>query len=210
MLRPKIPENSIEYYPYKEVYTFGAFDYLDSEEAYPLFAKQADIIIERGYKGIVDVGCRVGRVNDILHEKGYTNYNFMGFDTSPAPIKWARDKWKSHSNIEYRLASWEDHEDLQVDFNVDCVLFSGVLCYLPETHWELFQTLVVDVYNADGAIIQDLRNDQPNTDDRIKANYVYSDIQGYSNCYRSVNEYKIDCEFYYGNRSVFDIRIYED
>lgn len=210
MLRPVVPENKTNWSPYKEIYSFGAFSYLDSEEAYPLFAKQADIIMSRGYKGIVDVGCRVGRINEILQERGYEDYNFMGFDTSPEPIEWAKDRWKSHDNIEYRVANWNDHDSILVDFEVDCVLFSGVLCYLPKTHWELFQTLVVDLYDADGAIVQDLRNDQPNTDDRIKANYVYSDIQGYSNCYRSVSEHKIDCEFYYGNRSVFDIRIYED
>lgn len=208
MLKPILKEGSKPVNPYKEVSTLQAFHYLDSDEAYPLFAKAADIIEERGYRGIVDVGCRLGRVNDILKERGY-EYDYMGFDTSPEPISLAQKKWADASNIEYRLASWNDKAELEVDFDVDVVLFYGVLCYVPDTHKKLFRELVVDLYGAEGAIIQDLRSDQPNVLDRIEVNYIYDELLQYESLYRTLTEYKIDCDFFYGNRSVMDIRIYE-
>ena len=208
MLKPNIKDGDDKIYPYHEVVSINAFHYLDSDEALPLFEKQADIIMERGYKGIIDVGCRVGRINDILASRGY-EYDFMGFDTSPEPIDIANEKWKDYKNIEYRVASWNDPENIKVDFDVDVVLFSGVLCYVPEDHKKLFHSLVVNLYDADGAIIQDLRNDQTHTLNRIIVNYVYDELLEYKNFYRDLTEYKIDCDFYYGKRSVMDVRIYE-
>ena len=71
---------------FKEDYKMRSMDYLDTPEAKCIFDKQADIIIENKIKGIVDVGCRIGIINDILHERGYTDYNYMGYDTSHSPL----------------------------------------------------------------------------------------------------------------------------
>ena len=70
---PRLPEDLPEaLVPLKEEYLMRSMDYLDTPEAAPIFEKQADIIMERGYKGLIDVGCRHGPVNDILHYRGYT------------------------------------------------------------------------------------------------------------------------------------------
>lgn len=206
--RPVIGDDVVKYYPYKEIYKYEAFGYLDSNEALPLFEKQADIIIERDYKTIVDVGCRVGRINDVLLSRGY-EYRYMGFDTSPEPIVASQSKWKNHSNIEYRIASWNNLKDIEVDFDVDVLLFSGVLCYVPDTHSKLFKSLAVDFYAAEGAIIQDLRDDQINVDERIEVNYIMSELKEYDKQFKSVTSYDLDCNFYFGNRSILDVRIYE-
>lgn len=206
--RPILGDDVTTYYPYKEVYKYEAFGYLDSKEALPLFEKQADIIIERDYRTIVDVGCRIGRINDILLSRGY-DYKYMGFDTSPEPIVASQAKWIDHPNVEYRIASWNNQKDIKTDFDVDVVLFSGVLCYLPDTHANMFKSLTVDLYAAEGAIIQDLRDDQNNVDERIEVNYIMSELKKYNQKYKSVTCYDLDCNFYFGNRSVLDIRIYE-
>ena len=75
---PKLPSDFKV--PLRKEYAMNDMSYLDTKEAKPIFEKQADIIIENGYKGIVDVGCRHGPVNEILHEKNYQFYNYYGFD----------------------------------------------------------------------------------------------------------------------------------
>ena len=61
--------------PLKEDYAFNDMAYLDSKEAFKLFETQADIIIKKQCKGIVDVGCRHGPILDILYTKGYTDFD---------------------------------------------------------------------------------------------------------------------------------------
>ena len=76
--------------------------YLDTDEAYPLFEKQARIIRQAGYKKILDVGCRHGPINKILHKNlKYTDYEYFGFDTSQEPIDIATETWKEYDNINY-------------------------------------------------------------------------------------------------------------
>ena len=120
--------------PLKEDYEFSDMSYLDTLEAYELFETQANIIIEKQCKGIVDVGCRHGPVLDYLTH----DFKYMGFDTSQEPIDIARNNWKDHSNIEFRCESWNDTEVFLVDFDVDMVIFSGVLLYR-EDHFEFFK-----------------------------------------------------------------------
>ena len=57
--------------PLKEDYKLRSMSYLDTQEARPIFEKQADIIVQHGIKGIVDVGCRIGTINYVLYERGY-------------------------------------------------------------------------------------------------------------------------------------------
>ena len=65
---PKIVTDSGEI-PMKRRYAFRDMSYLDTLEARPIFETQADIIIKNNFKGIVDVGCRHGPINDFLHDK---------------------------------------------------------------------------------------------------------------------------------------------
>ena len=208
MLRPNIKSKKEKVSPFKKIYALEEFHYLDSEEALPLFEKQCDIINENDYKSIIDVGSRIGRINDILYQRGYTDYLYMGFDTSPEPIEYAKQKWSNNKNIEYRVADWCDSKSIQVDFDVDCVIFSGVLLYQPNNHEELFHRLCVDIYNTEGAIIQDLRSDQLYTDDRIQVKYIDDDFKMYEEKYASIKKYDVDCNFFYGNRIILDVKIY--
>ena len=133
--------------PLQQDYPMRSMDYLDTPEAYALFEKQADLIIKNGWKGIIDVGCRHGPVNDILHAKGYTDYRYMGFDTSTQPIKYASETWQEFNNIEYRVLSWNDFKDsdkdekFKVNFDVDVMIWSGVLLYEPEEHLWYFDNM---------------------------------------------------------------------
>ena len=208
MLRPNIKSDKEIVNPFKKIYSLDEFHYLDSLEAKPLFEKQADLIMEHEYKNIIDVGCRTGPINNILYQRGYTDYLYMGFDTSPEPIEHAKQEWHDHKNIEYRIGDWNNDNSISVDFDVDCVLFSGVLLYIPEKHLDLFHHLCVDIYNSEGAIIQDLRSDQKNVDERIKFKYIDEEFKFYEEKYGSINKYNIDCEFFYGNRIILDVKIY--
>ena len=89
---PKIVTDSGEI-PMKRRYAFRDMSYLDTLEARPIFETQADIIIKNNFKGIVDVGCRHGPINDFLHDKNYKEYEYYGFDTSPEPIEVAQKRW---------------------------------------------------------------------------------------------------------------------
>ena len=73
---PKIVTDSGEI-PMKRRYAFRDMSYLDTIEARPIFETQADIIIKNNFKGIVDIGCRHGPVNDFLHEKIIKSINIM-------------------------------------------------------------------------------------------------------------------------------------
>ena len=64
--------------PLRKQYLMDDMWYLDTNQAKPIFEKQADIIIENNYKGIVDVGCRHGPINEILYYRGYTEYEYFG------------------------------------------------------------------------------------------------------------------------------------
>ena len=142
---PRLPKGEFDKVPLQEEYRMYSMDYLDTPEAKPIFEKQADIIMEHGYEGIVDIGCRHGPINEILYYRGYTDYQYFGFDTSPEPIGYGQETWQEFPNIEYAIGSFRDR--LSVGFDVDCIIWSGVLLYEPENHLELF-TDMHKFYNA--------------------------------------------------------------
>jgi trans-aconitate methyltransferase len=179
-------------------------DYLDTQEARPIFDKQADLIIENNIKGIVDVGCRIGILNDILHSRGYTDYNYMGFDTSPQPIAYASQVWNNFTNIEYRCASMYDESAIAANFDVDCVIWSGVLLYAPETHLELFHNLTVDFYNAKYAIIQEpcKEQDPKRFLPQMKLNTIDEELYMYERKYSDYKEWVVDTNIFSGRRKI--------
>ena len=63
---PKIGTTSGEI-PMKRRYALRDMSYLDTLEARPIFETQADLVIKNNFKGIVDIGCRHGPINDFLH-----------------------------------------------------------------------------------------------------------------------------------------------
>ena len=202
---PRLPTDLPKtYVPLEEVYRMRMMDYLDTPEASPIFEKQADIIIEHGYAGIIDVGCRHGPINEILYYRGYTDYEYMGFDTSPEPIEYANDTWQEFDNIEYRIGSWYDR--LSVDFDVDCIIWSGVLLYEPENHLQLF-TKLHKFYNAYGAIIQEPKKDQRPECWRegLELNTIEDELYKYD-CFNTTY-YNIDVPIFSGRRTIVDVRL---
>jgi len=211
----KIPKPSYRNFPVKEgklevplrtEYTMEDMAYLDTPQAKPIFEKQADIIIEKQSKGIVDIGCRHGPVNTILHEKGYTDYEYMGFDTSAEPIEIGKSQWYNFPNIEYRQANWNNIKDITVKFKVDQVIWSGVLIYDPENHKELFDSLTIKLYNSSNAIIQEPYHEQSNWDDNLILKHITKDLSEYKK-YKEYKEYLINCNIFAGNRLIVDITI---
>ena len=205
-IKTKITEGNRKV-PLKEEYEFADMAYLDSPEAHKMFELQADIIIEKQSKGIVDVGCRHGPVLQILYDKGYTDFEYMGFDTSSEPIDIATQKWKDYANIEFRCESWNDLDTFFVDFNVDQVIWSGVLLYRPQDHFEFFNKITKEVLKSPNAIIQEPLPWQRHWKSGLNLNRISDDMSQYKEAYKEFKEYHLDLDIFAGRRLVVDIRL---
>lgn len=190
--------------PLQEHYLLSDMWYLDTLEARPIFEKQADIIIENKSKGIVDVGCRHGPINAILHEKNYIDYNYFGFDTSLDPIEIANSQWESFDKINYKLASWNNHAELSVDFDVDTLIFSGVLLYAKANHFDLFQKMI-RLYKPKLCIIQEPYHEQKYWDDRLVLHTITNDMDRYKQY--DYQETIIDTDIFSGQRLVAEVHL---
>ena len=188
---PKIVTTSGEI-PMKRRYAFRDMSYLDTLEARPIFETQADIVIKNDFKGIVDVGCRHGPINDFLFEKNYTDYQYYGFDTSEEPIELARKRWGN--KFRYEVNDWANLKG--VEFNVDCVIFSGVLLY-EKDHYKMF-TDIMKFYNCSNAIIQEPYHTQKHYDDRLELKTITRNLEQYD----LWEEHIIDAEIFCGRRLV--------
>ena len=178
--------------PMKRRYAFRDMSYLDTLEARPIFETQADIVIKNNFKGIVDIGCRHGPINDFLHEKNYTDYQYYGFDTSEEPIELARKRWGN--KFRYEVNDWANLKG--VEFNVDCVIFSGVLLY-EKDHYKMF-TDIMKFYNCSNAIIQEPYHEQKYYEERLKLKTITNDMQKYS----FWEEHIVEAEIFCGRRLV--------
>lgn len=190
--------------PLIEDYTFKDMAYLDTPQAKPIFNSQADIIINNNCKGIVDIGCRHGPIVDILYERNYTDFNYMGFDTSQEPVQIAKDTWNTYDNITFKNASWWQDDTFTVDFDVDIVIFSGVLLYR-EDHFDFFKW-VIDYYNVSKAIIQEPYHEQKHWDNRLILNTITKDLDNYFQEYK-IESKLLDLELFAGRRLILDITI---
>ena len=182
---PKIGTTSGEI-PMKRRYALRDMSYLDTLEARPIFETQADIVIKNNFRGIVDIGCRHGPINDFLHEKNYKDYNYYGFDTSPEPIEYAQKRWP---NFEYEVRDWATLKE--VKFKVDCVIFSGVLLYEKE-HYKMF-TNIMNFYKCKNAIIQEPYHEQKYYEERLKLKSITNDMQQYKFREKTIVEAEIFC-----------------
>tara|TARA_B100000902_G_scaffold241168_1_gene228423 strand:- start:6935 stop:7540 length:606 start_codon:yes stop_codon:yes gene_type:complete len=182
---PKIGTTSGEI-PMKRRYALRDMSYLDTLQARPIFEKQAEIIIKNNYKGLVDIGCRHGPVNDFLHEKNYKDYQYYGFDTSPEPIEYAQKRWP---NFEYEVRDWANLKE--VKFNVDCIIFSGVLLY-EKDHYKMF-TDIMNFYKCKNAIIQEPYHNQKYYEERLKLKSITNDMQQYNFKEKTIVEAEIFC-----------------
>jgi hypothetical protein len=145
----------------------------------------------------------MGLVNELLHKRKYTNYNYMGFDTSPIPINQANKDWALQENINYRVGTWDDEKVLKVDFNVDTLIMSGVLIYCQPCHEEFYKESghhtelfdkLVSYYKPKNVIIQETLAET------IDLKY-----------YKSFDHkfYEFDLPMWLGHRAVIDVRIPE-
>ena len=182
---PKIGTTSGEI-PMKRRYALRDMSYLDTLEARPIFETQADLVIKNNFKGIVDIGCRHGPINDFLHEKNYKDYNYYGFDTSPEPIEYAQKRWP---NFEYEVRDWATLKE--VKFKVDCVIFSGVLLYEKE-HYKMF-TNIMNFYKCKNAIIQEPYHEQKYYEEKLKLKSITNDMQQYKFKEKTIVEAEIFC-----------------
>ncbi len=173
--------------PMKRKYGLRDMSYLDTLEAKPIFETQANIIIKNDYKGIVDVGCRHGPINDFLHEKNYKDYQYYGFDTSPEPIEYARKRWGN--KFRYEVNDWANLKG--VEFDVDCIIFSGVLLY-EKDHYKMF-TDIMNFYNCKNAIIQEPYHEQTYYEEKLKLKSITNDMQQYNFKYQTIVEAEIFC-----------------
>jgi len=197
--------------PLKEEYRFRSMDFLDSKEALPIFEIQADMIMEQGIKSIVDVGCRHGPVLNILYERSYLteDFKYMGFDTSPEPIQLATETWIEFDNIEFRIGNMFNTQSILVDFDVECVIFSGILLYAGDKHMELFDFLMRDLYKARWAIIQEPCGEQDPEKflPWLDLHTIDTDLNEYAKNAKSYSEYILDCDIWQGRRKVCMISI---
>jgi len=175
--------------PMERKYGLRDMSYLDTLQAKPIFEKQADIIIKNNYKGIVDIGCRHGPINNFLHERNYKDYQYYGFDTSPEPIEYAQKRWIKENNIEYEVREWAKLRE--VNFKVDCIIFSGVLLYEKE-HYKMF-TDIMDYYNCKNAVIQEPYHTQKYYEEKLKLKSITNDMQQYKFKEQTIVEAEIFC-----------------
>tara|TARA_B100001057_G_scaffold245052_1_gene245378 strand:- start:711 stop:1325 length:615 start_codon:yes stop_codon:yes gene_type:complete len=183
--------------PLRKEYEMEDMWYLDTDQARPIFEKQADLIIQNNYKGIVDVGCRHGPINNFLEEKKYTDYDYYGFDTSIEPIKLAKQKWRDNNKLKYEKNDWSTPK--KVDFKVDCIIFSGVLLY-EKDHYKMF-TDTMKFYDCSNAIIQEPYHTQKHYDSRLVLKTITQDM----NQYAIKEQFIIDADIFCGRRLIAHI-----
>ena len=183
--------------PLRKIYDMDDMWYLDTDQAKPIFEKQADIIIENNYKGIVDIGCRHGPINAILEKKKYNDYDYYGFDTSPEPIEIAEFNWRDNHRIKYEVNDWANLKS--VNFKVDCIIFSGVLLY-EEDHYKMFEH-TMKFYDCKHAIIQEPYHTQKHYDSRLVLKTITQDMSQYN----FKEQFIIDADIFCGRRLIAHI-----
>lgn len=199
---PKNPDGS-DYTDKIKLNKTTRLDYLDSPEALPLRTTVADIIKKHDCKTVVDVGCGVGRMYDFIDVEKY-----MGFDDDWRLINPGK---RERPGADLRVASWQELNKIKVDFDVDCLLFLGVLSYaMPEypevyekngDHITMFEQLV-ELYNPKIIIIQEILAEQTHVAETNELKVLPLDY--YMNLNPEVHE--LDLPIWCGHRVILEIK----
>lgn len=171
----------------KNNYTIKEMSYLDSPEASLIYKLKANLIKKHNLKGIVDIGCRTGEVNNYL--KNY-NYFYYGFDTSAEPIDLARQNFP---NQIFEVRSWNSLR--RPKFNVDVVIFGSVLIY-DDAPLDMFER-ICSFYNPKRAIVHEVNT--KNTE-QLK----YTDLD-YFHKYKN-DSYEIELDIPVKHRTIIDVQ----
>jgi len=172
----------------REIYNISEMSYLDQDEAMPIYMHQANLIKKQDLSGIVDVGCRIGIINDYLTDY---DYRYYGFDTSPEPISFAKSKYPTKN---FDVRSW--HNLIMPYFDVDVVLFSSVLIYADDP-LSMFEK-VCAFYQPRIAIIKEINN--KNNED-----FTYTDLKYFTDKYPCTTHHmslNIPC----GERTILNVQ----
>ena len=192
--------------PLLKVSAMSDMDYLDHDNALPIFEAQSDLICQHNIKTIVDCGSRHGPILKILRDRGYItpDFKYMGFDTSPEPIELAELAWREYPNIEFRVADWDQMSDICVPWDVDCVIWSATLLYAGDRHSEVFNRVTRRLYDASYAIIQEPCEDQRS--EHIWPGQVLKTIEPelmtYSDMCDIIQSDIIECDIFCGRRMI--------
>lgn len=170
----------------RELYDISEMEYLDRESAAPIYECQADLIKQQELVGIVDVGCRVGKINAYLTDH---DYRYYGFDTSPEPISYAISAYPSKI---FEVQSW--HDPVLPYFKIDVILFSSVLIYADDPI-AMFEKLCA-FYQPKVAIIHEINNQ--NT-----ADFNYIDLGYFTDKY-PCDRYEFDLDIPCGHRTILN------
>lgn len=194
--------------PLKQEYYHRAMNYLDSEQASPMFKWQADFMMNRNCKTIVDVGCRHAPILDHFYNADYmdSNFRYYGFDTSSESIELGQQLWSQFDNVLIEQKSWDD--DLYSIDTVDCMLFSGVLLYEPEAHMQLFARLCKQ-YNTKYAVIQEPlpADKQVHWLSSVHLNTIQDQLHLYKQEYTMVENEILEMSIFSGNRELLGLEL---
>jgi len=103
------------------------FQYLDSEHATPLYAEIANIIQTFGYRKVLDIGCKHGRITEFLDK----SYSYVGFDIVAPAIRRARLKVRrTRPDCDFRFLEADWNNPPPVDAEV--IVFGGVFHYIKD------------------------------------------------------------------------------
>lgn len=196
--------------PLKKYYLHQAMNYLDSEQANPLFKWQADFIIKNNCKKILDVGCRHAPILDYLYDANYmdSEFYYYGFDTSEESISIGNQKWNNFSNVVLEENDWEKFKKHpMLDDSIDCVVFSGVLLYAPDGHEALFDQFTNQLYKSKYAIIQEPCKQQTHWLDQLYLNTIQDQLHMYKEQYTVVDNTITDLEIFSGRRELLGLKL---
>jgi|TARA_R110002124_G_C8960236_1_gene514013 hypothetical protein len=180
-------------------------NYLDCESASPLRTTIADIIDKNNCKNIIDVGCGQGHINDLVCID-----NYMGFDPDSRSVRHAKKRYAHEDNIEFRNCGWGNDSDIQVEFEVDCLMFVGVLSYAIPEYPEIFKTngwhydafnRLCKLYNPKIVIIQEILQEQTHIVDSNELRTL--DLHYYKQFKHKY--YELDLPIWCGHRAILEI-----
>ena len=87
------------------------------------------------------------------------------------------------------------------------VVWSGVLLYRPDDHFDFFNKITNELYGSRNAIIQEPMPWQRHWKAGLVLNRISDDMQSYKDTYNEFKEYKLDLDIFAGRRLVVDVTL---